>query len=164
MPEARFLIVGGAPFRAGDAYPARLHRLAQELDLAHRVVFTGHLEDVRPALAAMDVFVHAGDPEPFGLVNLEAMAMGKPVIAFAHGALPEIIAEEETGLLVPPGDITALAEAVVCLLRDPPRRAAMGRAGRARVRERFQITHTVDRLATLWAELLEGPRPTRGPA
>ena len=122
------LIVGGAIFDVENDYPTRLHRLAAHLGLADRVVFTGHREDVRPALTAMDVFVHAGDPEPFGLVNLGAMAMGTPVVAFDQGALPEIVTNGETGLLVPPGDEAALAEAVVTLLRDPARRTAMGRA------------------------------------
>jgi glycosyltransferase involved in cell wall biosynthesis len=137
VPDVWGLIVGGAIFDVENDYPTRLHRLAADLGLADRVVFTGHREDVRPALAAMDVFVHAGDPEPFGLVNLEAMAMGKPVVAFAHGALPEIVADEETGLLVRPGDEPALAEAVVALVRDPVRRTAMGRAGRRRAQTHF---------------------------
>lgn len=132
------------PESVGDDYPARLHRLAADLGLADQVVFTGHLEDVRPALAALDIFVHPGDPEPFGLVNLEAMAMGKPVVAFAHGALPGIVTDGETGVLIPPGDEAALAKAVVLLLQDPARRAAMGRAGRTRVEECF----TAERIAS----------------
>jgi glycosyltransferase involved in cell wall biosynthesis len=136
-PDARFLIVGGDPFGVADGYAASLPALAAELGIADRVVFTGHLADLRPALAAMDVFVHPGDPEPFGLVNLEAMALGKPVVAFRHGALPEIVLDAETGALVPPGDETALGDAVLSLFADPERRARLGAQGRARVREHF---------------------------
>jgi len=150
-PSAHFLIVGGAIFDPGDLYPERLRNLAAELDLGGRTTFTGHLDDVRPALAAMDLFVHPGDPEPFGRVNLEAMAMAKPVLAFAHGALPEIVVDGETGRLVPPGDEAALAEATVSLLRDPDRRQRMGRAGRARVERHF----TARRVATEVSAVLE---------
>jgi glycosyltransferase involved in cell wall biosynthesis len=151
VPDAWGVVVGGTPFGVEDDYPQQLRRLTDELGLTGRVVFTGHLDDVRLALAAMDVFVHAGDPEPFGLVNLEAMAMGKPVVAFAHGALPEIVADGETGLLVPPGDEAALAEGVVALLQDHGRRAAMGQAGRRRV----QTCFTARRVATEVAQVYE---------
>jgi glycosyltransferase involved in cell wall biosynthesis len=137
LPAARFLVVGGAIFDVQDGYSENLHRLASELGIADRVTFTGQLADVRPALAAMDLFVHPGAPEPFGLVNLEAMAMGKPVVAYAHGALPEIVPDGETGLLVPPGNEEALAGAVIDLLGDSQRRSAMGMAGRARVEAHF---------------------------
>lgn len=137
IPETWGLVVGGAPFHVNDGYPQRLYLLASKLGLGSQVVFTGHLTDVRPALAAMDVFVHPGDPEPFGLVNIEAMAMGKPVVAFAHGALPEIVVDGETGLLVPPGDEDAMAEAIWTLLQNPAQRSALGNAGRERVQEYF---------------------------
>jgi len=90
-----------------------------------------------------DIFVHSGDPEPFGLVNVEAMTRAKPVVAFAHGALPEIVVNGETGLLVPAGDENTLSEAVITLLRDPTRRVAMGLAGRRRVEQQFTIADTV---------------------
>ncbi|MFQ6057990.1 MAG: glycosyltransferase family 4 protein [Anaerolineae bacterium] len=156
IPEARFLVVGGAVFDVTDDYPQQLRCLTADLGLAGRVVFTGHLEDVRPALAAMDVFVHAGDPEPFGLVNLEAMAMGKPIVAFAHGALLEIVAHRETGVLVPPGDEVALAEAVLALLADPESRRAIGSAGRQRVKAHFDVTHLTRKIEAVYEGLLAG--------
>lgn len=143
VPEAWGVIVGGAIFDAGDDYEQQLRLLASELGLVGRVVFTGQLEDVRPALAAMDLFVHPGDPEPFGLVNVEAMAMAKPVVAFDHGALPEIVVSGETGLLVPADDEAAMAEAVVSLLRDPAQSRTMGQAGRARVQACFTAERMV---------------------
>ncbi|NJN43944.1 MAG: glycosyltransferase family 4 protein, partial [Anaerolineae bacterium] len=69
------MIVGGDIFDIQDEYEKRLKQLSAEEGLTEQVIFTGHLEDVRPAIAAMDVFVHPGDPEPFGLVNIEAMLM-----------------------------------------------------------------------------------------
>jgi glycosyltransferase involved in cell wall biosynthesis len=156
LPSARFLVVGGAIFDVQDGYPERLSRLAAELGIADRVTFTGQLADVRTAFAAMDLFVHPGDPEPFGLVNLEAMATGKPVVAFAHGALPEIVLDGATGLLVPPGDEEALAGAVIELLGDPHRRSAMGKAGRARVEAHFSAQRMADQVGSALGAVL-GP-------
>jgi glycosyltransferase involved in cell wall biosynthesis len=154
MPEAHFLIVGGEIFGIENDYEQELHQLAVELGLADRVIFTGQLADARPALAAMDVFVHPGDPEPFGLVNIEAMAMGKPVAAFGHGALPEIVVDGETGLLVPPGDEAALAAAVIDLLCTPDRRAGMGLAGRKRVEENFTMGRVTAEIDAILSEVI----------
>ncbi|MXX26443.1 MAG: glycosyltransferase family 4 protein [Caldilineaceae bacterium SB0668_bin_21] len=155
VPECRFLIVGGDPFGVQDDYEARLLALGSQPSLAARVHWTGQLADVRPPLAAMDLFVHPGAPEPFGLVNIEAMAMGKPVVAFGHGALPEIVLHEETGLLAQPGDTAALTASVTRLLKAPALSRSMGRAGRRRVQEHFRIERTVDQLEGLYQELVE---------
>ena len=154
VPDCRFLVVGGDPFRVGDDYEARLTALCSQLGLEDRVHWTGQLSDVRPALEAMDVFVHPGTPEPFGLVNIEAMAMGKPVVAFGHGALPEIVAHDETGILVPPDDIGALTGAVSRLLGDVPLSQRMGLAGRRRVEEYFGIERTVAELEAFYERML----------
>lgn len=154
VPDCRFLVVGGDPFRVGDDYEARLTALCSQLGLEDRVHWTGQLSDVRPALEAMDIFVHPGAPEPFGLVNIEAMAMGKPVVAFGHGALPEIVAHDETGILVPPDDIGALTEAVSRLLGDVPLSQRMGLAGRRRVEEYFGIERTVAELEAFYECML----------
>lgn len=150
LPETWGVVVGGTPFAVEDDYPQRLRRLAADLELEDQVVFAGHLEDVRPALAAMDVFVHPGDPEPFGLVNVEAMAMSKPVVAFAHGALPEIVVDGETGVLVTPGSEDAMAQSITTLLHDPEKIKAMGKRGRERVASRF----TAERMAAEFTEIL----------
>jgi glycosyltransferase involved in cell wall biosynthesis len=147
------VIVGGSPFGVQDGYPPYLRLLAADLGLSDRVIFTGQVTDTRPALAAMDLFVHVGDPEPFGLVNLEAMAMAKPVVAFAHGALPEIVTKGETGLLVIPGDEAALVRVVACLLSDPARQLAMGQAGRRRVAEHFSAERVVQEIDAVLQEM-----------
>lgn len=154
VPDAQFVVVGGAPFGGRGDYAKRLHRLTRELNLSECVTFTGQLEEVAPALAAMDVFVHPGDPEPFGLVNIEAMAMERPVVAFAHGALPEIVVDGETGLLVPPNQIAALAHAVIDLLEAPARAQRLGVAGRRRVEEHFTIQRTAREIGVILTTLL----------
>ena len=153
LPDCRFLLVGGDQFNVGDEYEAQLSALCSHLDLDDHVYWTGQLEDIRPALEAMDIFVNPGVPEGFGLVNVEAMAMGKPVVAFDHGPIPEIVVHGETGLLVAPSDATALAGAVASLLQSPPRTQRMGRDGRRRVENHFRIERTVTELETIYLEI-----------
>lgn len=76
--------------------------------------------------------------------------------AFVHGALPEIVAHEETGMLLPPGDEKALAKAILVLLADPERRRAMGQAGRERVEERFDIRRLTRKIETVYKTLRWG--------
>jgi len=134
MPDAWFLVVGGAVFREGKPYLPMLKRLAASLGLEDRVVFAGHQQDMPAAYAAMDIAVHCSvEPEPFGRVVIEAMAAGRPVVAYAMGGPKEIVVDGETGLLVPPGDYEALGRATLALLRDPDRRRELGEAARARV-------------------------------
>jgi glycosyltransferase involved in cell wall biosynthesis len=148
-PRAWFAVVGGAVFGVDSEYLDYLERLAAELGLADRVVFTGHLDDVRPAFAAMDIVVQPGEPEPFGLVTVEAMAMSRPVVGFAHGALREIVVDGETGLLVRPQDEILLAQAVADLLGDRRRGLAMGERGRRRVTESFRVQRCAGRLSVI---------------
>ena len=143
IPYAWFVIVGGAVFSDDDSYLLELQKLSADLGLEKRLVFTGQLNDVQSALAAFDVFVHPGNPEPFGLVNVEAMAMQKPVVAFAHGALPEIVVPNETGLLVSPNDISKLATAVSTVINDKNLAKRLGTAGKIRATQYFDIARTV---------------------
>lgn len=145
LPETYGLIVGGAIF-GDDSYAKELQQLTEQLGLAEHVIFTGQLEAPQTALAAMDVFVQPGDPEAFGLVNVEAMAMEKPLVAFAHGALPNIIVEAQTGHLIPSGDESHMTQSILELLRNPQQCRAMGQAGRARVKEAFTIERTVQEI------------------
>jgi len=93
-------------------------------------------------------------PEPFGQVAIEAMACGRPVVASAIGGLQDSVVHGETGLLVPPGDDKALAEAIRSLLNDPARRAAMGEAGRKRARL-FMASTVISRIEQVYREVLE---------
>jgi len=93
----------------------------------------GFRRDVAACLAAADVVALPSLQEGLGVAALEAMAAGRPVVASRVGGLAEAVVHEETGLLVPPGDPTALATALARLARDPGLRARLGAAGRARV-------------------------------
>ncbi|MBN1875653.1 MAG: glycosyltransferase family 4 protein [Anaerolineae bacterium] len=146
LPTIHSVIVGGNPFGTTDTYYLSLQELSKRLGIRDQVVFTGQLKDPQFALAAMDIFVHPGDPEPFGLVNVEAMAMANPVVAFAHGALPEIVVAGETGYLISPGDKVAMAAAIVELWQNPERRLMMGQAGRNRAEAQFSVQRTVHEL------------------
>ena len=154
FPQARFQIIG-APLFGEHEYAQSLRRMVCALGLTDRVAFLGFREDVPALLAGADVVVHASTlGEPFGQVVIEGMAAGKPVVATDGGALPEIVIPGETGLLVPMGDAPALAAALRALLEDPVRAAAMGTAGRRRVRERFTIAHTVRKMESIYEHLL----------
>ncbi len=155
--DVHFVIVGGSPLAADSVYPQVLRRLAQALGIEARVHFTGQLDDVRPALSAMDIFVHPGDPEPFGLVNVEAMAMSLPVVAFNHGALPEIVEDRQTGRLVAPEDEGEMAQAIIDLLDDSETRKQMGENGRRRAARHFDVARTVHGVAAVLQEVT-GPR------
>ncbi len=137
FPErgARAVIVGGALFGEDD-FAASLRALCHELGLDDRVEFTGHVDDVPARLAQMHVVVHASViPEPFGQVVVEAMAAGRAVVAAAAGGPLEVVRNGEDGLLVPPGDVSALAGALRRLADEPELAERLGRAARGRVVE-----------------------------
>ncbi len=161
FPELQGLIVGGwGPEDA--AFQARLARRTGEAGLASRLRFLGYRADVASLLPAFDLLVHASTrPEPFGMVILEAMAAGLPVVASNLGGPREIVLPGVTGLLVPPSDPAALAEACRGILSDHTRAAAMGAAGRERVREHFHLRTTVERTTALFEAVL-GLEPAAG--
>lgn len=142
------LVVGDGPLRA------RLERHAAELGITSAVRFAGGLADVRPALAAMDVFVLPSGAEGTSNALLEAMAAGRPVVATAVGGTGEILENGETGVLVAPGDVTALAAETLALVTDPARQAHLGAAARRAAEQRFGAATMVGRLADLYAERL----------
>jgi len=139
-PDAAFVVVGGSLFGLDPAYPAALRVQAGALGLGDRLTWVGQVNDARPWLAAADVVVHtAVAPEPFGLVVAEALAQGTPVVAFRLGGVAEIVDDQATGILVPPGDAAAMADAVSVLLGDSARRRVLGEAGQGRMRASFSV-------------------------
>ncbi len=132
-PDAHVVIVGGA-HEPEPGYPAELRAQVHRLGLDAAVTFAGFQADVPRWMQAMDVIVHASDREPFGIVVIEAMALGKPVVAGAAGGPAEIITPGVNGLLAPFGDVGALEQAVLQFLDDPSfaARCAAGAARRAR--------------------------------
>lgn len=150
VPTVQYLIVGSDE----SGYADRLERLAQELKIADHVHMVGFQDPVQPFLAALDLYVHPALMEGFGIAVVEAMAMGKAVVATTTGGLPEVVAQGETGLLVPPGDAESLAVAVVSLLEDQVRREQMGRNGMVRAQERFSLAASVMQMEQLYGEVL----------
>ena len=149
-PGVHWVLVG-----AGEL-EAPLRRQARGLGLESRVHFAGWREDVPDVLAVSDVFVLPSESEGFGRVVVEAMAMAHPVVATAVGGVPEIIRDGETGILVPPSDPAALADAVRSLLDDPVRASRLGAAGRARAESRFSLTAHIDAIEGVYTEVLGG--------
>jgi len=146
--DAVALLVG-RDLEAGGAFEAALRREAAPL--GERVRFAGYRDDVPSLLAALDVFVLPSWIEGLPLVVLEAMAQAKPVVATDVGGTGELVVDGETGLLVPPRDVDALVRAVDALLADPQRAAAMGEAGRERVRRLFSADAAGARVLALYA-------------
>ena len=158
VPAARFFVIGDAIGGFSASYPASLRSLAAEVGIAERVAFLGQRPDVPALLPGLDVFVLASFDEPFGLVNVEAMAAGVPVVATNAGGVPEIVPSEEVGVLVPTGDDAAIADAVCSLLADPERAGSIAAAGRARAFERFGIARFVEDVTQLVEDLAERGR------
>ena len=157
-PDVRFWIVGGTLFEKEPAYAGQLEEQVGRLGLTGVVTFTGHVEDARPYFAAADVVVHSSiKPEPFGLVVAEAMAEGKPVVAFDEGGPSEMIESGRSGRLVAPGDTNALAAAVVDLLGRPELRARIGATAKQRARH-FSAEETTRRMHEVYDEVMEGRR------
>jgi glycosyltransferase involved in cell wall biosynthesis len=138
VPTAHFLVVGGALFGLEPEYPEELERLASDLGVLQRVHFLGHRDDVKEILTAVDlVVVPSRSPEPFGTIQIEAMAAGKALVSTAAGGNLEVVLQGETGVLVPPASPDDLAAAISRLLKDPVTRAQMGAAGRDRASQCF---------------------------
>jgi len=145
----------GAPLFGEDAYESELRRLTEELGLDGHVRFLGFREDVGDELAAMDVLVHASViPEPFGQVVVEGMAAGLPVVAADSGGPAEVIDHGVNGVLYPPGDSAALAEALRALVDDPELRARLGRGARERSAD-FAPPVIASQLTELYRAVLE---------
>jgi glycosyltransferase involved in cell wall biosynthesis len=152
--EARFLIVGDLKY--DQAYRAELKHEAVRLGLGRRVIFTGFRLDVADVLSEAAVSVlpcHYGE----GLSNslLESMAVGLPVVATTVGGNSEVVAEGTTGLLVPPREPEALAQAISLLLADPETAQKFGAAGRQRVAQHFSLERMTQDTEDLYRELLE---------
>lgn len=129
-----------------ETYARELARRAGELGVADRIAFLGTLPDVRPVMACCEAVVMPSAAETFGLVLVEAMQMGVPVVATAAGGVGEIVTDGETGLTYPPGDAAALGDCLERLATDRELAAALGRAGRERMRGDFDFDVHLQRL------------------
>ncbi len=156
MSDLRLRFVGGPLTATGEQLAASLRRRATEPDLAGAVEFTGPVVDPWPELARASALLHCAPREPFGLVLVEALAAGRPVVAPAAGGPAEIV-DESCGVLYAPGDAHAAADALLRVLEDGE---AMGAAGRVRAREHFDRQRA---RAAFASALLPVARPRQPP-
>jgi len=155
IPEARLVLVG-VDLERGGAFQAELEREADRFGVRERVAFVGRRNDAAEVLGQLDVVALPSWTEGLPLVLLEAMARRRAVVATQVGGTPEVVVDGETGLLVPPRDAGALAEAIGRLLADPELRARMGEAGYRSVAERFSADAMCRRVLELYDEVVAG--------
>lgn len=155
--DVEFLIAGSGPEESN------LWRLARSLGIHDHVSFAPDLYSFDVAIRAMDIFCLPSLRQGLGTVMLQAMAAGRPVIATDVGAVAKIVQPGRTGLLVPPGDAGALADAILTLLEDPTVARSMGAAARAYVAANFSVGEMVQRTAAVYRRVLaESPAAVGG--
>lgn len=153
-PSWRLLIIGDGPQRT------RLEMRTAELALDKSVSFVGNVNNVNEWLGALDLFVlpsYGDEGVPQSI--MQAMACGLPVVSTPIGGIAEAVVHNETGLLIPPRDVTALAGALSDLMSDPHRREDMGRAGIARARQRFGLDDMLDAMERVFLTHARAPVP-----
>jgi len=148
IPEAICLLIGDGPARAS------LEGAVERRGLTGHIRFLGERRDVPDLLHALDLYVQPSLMEGFGLSVLEAMAAGKAVVASGVGGIPEVVTDSITGDLVPPGNPSTLAAAILALLEDPTRRESYGREGLLRARNSFPLEKMVRGWTDLYRDLL----------
>ncbi|MEM1509821.1 MAG: glycosyltransferase family 4 protein [Thermofilaceae archaeon] len=148
--DVKFVVAGDGPMRA------QLMDLARYFGLGEKILFTGRLSDdeLYKVMKIADVVAIPSRYEPFGIVALEAMAAAKPIVASKVGGLSELVVDNETGIVVPPEDSPALAEAIERVLNDP-RSQEMGYRGRRRVEELYRWGQIISHLLATYERVLE---------
>ncbi|MBA7709862.1 putative glycosyltransferase EpsD [subsurface metagenome] len=160
IPDVKFLFVGEGYLR--DRLKARVRKLG----LSDKIIFTGFRSDIPKITATFDVALLVSLFEGMGRVLLEAMVLGKPVVATKVGGIVDVVKasglegplawkEGETGILVPPGDADALAKAIVTILKDEELARRMGEAGKRRIDKRFTAKTMVKRISEVYEKLIE---------
>jgi glycosyltransferase involved in cell wall biosynthesis len=151
-PRARFMIIGEGELLG------ELEAYARARGVERQLMFTGVRDDVARLLAATDVYVKPGVLEGFiGITVLEALSLGKPVVAFDTEDVKLALSDGETGLIVPNGDVPALADRILYLLRNPAIGAQLGQAGQQLVMERFDFGVLARRLEDFYQNVLGHP-------
>jgi glycosyltransferase involved in cell wall biosynthesis len=147
VPNVKVVLVGEGEWRR------TIMDLANKLGIRRNIVFTGARSDVLHLMAVFDVHVLASIAfESFGIVNLEAMALSKPVIATRVGGIHEAVEDSVTGILVPKGDSKSLAQAIISLLVDESKAHAMGKAGRERYLKQFTLRRMINDVESIYTE------------
>lgn len=143
----RFFMIGDGEMRG------QLENMSQQLGIADKVHWLGHIPDPVPVLQACDIFLMVSTGEGFGLALAEGMACGPAVVASRSGAHPEIVEDGLSGLLVPPRDVKALADAIYKLAENKELRLEMARHGVERVRRHFTIETSIENLLKVYESL-----------
>ena len=151
--DAYLSFAGKVPPYDSPAYARRLRKLTEQWGLKDRVSFLGEVDDLCAVRSETDVELVCSRMEPFGRVTVEAMMAGLPVVGCQAGGTAEIILDGKTGLLYPPGDVSALAERLNRLRERPELAAEMGRAGRERALRSFTAEQMVSRVMEVLHEL-----------
>jgi len=149
VPNVKFMFVGEGYLRQ------ELEELTQQLGLSDYVIFTGFRSDIPEVTAIFDIAVLASFFEGLGRVLLEAMVLSKPVIATRVGGIVDVVSDDKTGILVPPNDSAALAQAMIKLLLDDDLRKRMGEAGRAKIDAKFSARTMVSKIQDIYEELIK---------
>jgi glycosyltransferase involved in cell wall biosynthesis len=160
FPQARFVIVGGDIFDDAEDYVRDVRDQAARAGLRDRLVFAGHCREIPVVFGAIDVLVHVSDNEPFGRVLIEAGAAKRPVVAYASGAVSELLRHEHSALFVAPGSIDGLAQALRRVLRDPDLARRLGENGRANVARHYDIKQLTEEFARVLRRVARRP-PSR---
>ena len=152
-PRVEFVVVGEDHSRGGQ-YRARLERLVSQSNLSGRVHLLGRVGEDRlmRVMASLDLLVSASRSEAFGMAMVEALACGVPVVANATEGAREIVEDGATGMLVPVGDVDALAFAITSLLEDDARRHTFGARAQEVARERFDLARMVEATERVYEE------------
>jgi len=154
-PNVKFMIVGDDMFGRDNNYKNELKNMIKALGIEDSVIFTGFKENVQDYIAVMDILVHASiNPEAFGLVICEGMALRKTVIAADAGGPCEIINDPEIGYLVPPGNSLKLAEVIINYLNSPEEMKSIGLKAEKRIHEYFSADRMAERIESLYQEIV----------
>jgi glycosyltransferase involved in cell wall biosynthesis len=161
-PNAKGLLIGGFNIDSGSRvgceeyeYYLSLKQLIQRYQIEQNIIFTEYLKNIPEVLSDLDIVVHAScTPEPFGLVIIEAMAAGKPVVATNAGGVPEIIQDGKNGLLVPLRDAATMADAINLLAGNPDMSKRIGASAIRRVDDKFTADRQAQEVQSLYSTLL----------
>ncbi|MDO9575956.1 MAG: glycosyltransferase family 4 protein [bacterium] len=148
MQDVRYLIVGEGELKESLKFKVK------SLKLEGRVIFTGFRQDIKEILGALDILVLPSIREGQPMITLETMAMGKPIVATDIEGVNETVVNGITGILVPPKNSRALAEAIVCLLKDKKKAREMGQAGRRVVEEKFNLKDKIEQHKRLYETII----------
>jgi D-inositol-3-phosphate glycosyltransferase len=142
-------VIAGEETQGQQGFKKTLKNLILKLGVSDYVQFLPFINAVPEFMSALDIFVLPSHTETFGFVLVEAMAMGKTIVATNSGGVPEIITNRSTGLLVPPQNVQALTEAILKLLNDEHLRFSLSKEARTDALKRFDIAHSIDQLVGL---------------